>query len=251
MRRFFYLMAALACLACASCGGGDGATGFNTPEEALDAYGKALEQGDEAAYRGIMAKDTEAIEGLDAIIALQTDMSPEEAAKVNLKAMAQPQGFGGVPSKRFPAEIDGDKAVIVHLFESASVVDRADKFCKWQFEKSGDKWYLMGSESGEAADLPAKYAWDKNIADVSPEMKDFISGFDGTSEKVEAALAKHAPGVETDMGLYGLEDPAVVAREESDGQVRYTLRTKAGMTTPTFIVSWKDGKIVAIEEKED
>lgn len=248
MKQLFYLAAAMGCLVCASCGK-DTATGFDTPELALDAYGKALEQGDEAAFRSVAAKDQEALDFLDAAVKLQTDMSPEEAAKVNLKALAPVQGFGDVPSKRFPAEIDGDKAVIVHLFESASVVDRADKFRKWKFEKSGDKWYLVGSEFGEAANLPAKYAWDKNIADVSPEMKDFISGFDGTSEKVEAALAKHAPGVETDMGLYGLEDPAVVGREEKDGQVRYTLRTKAGMTARTFIISWKDGKIVAIEEK--
>ena len=249
MQRFLYLIAAMACLACASCGN-NGATGFDTPEKALDAYGKALEQGDEAAYRSIMARNEEEIEGLDAIIAADSGMSPEEAAKVNLKAMAPEQGFGGVPSKRFPAKIDGDKAVIVQVFESTSAVDRADRFRKWQFEKSDDKWYLVGSEKGEAADLPKEYAWGKSIADVSPEMKDFISGFDGTSEKVEAALAKHAVGVETDMGMYGLEDPAVVAREEKDGQVRYTLRTKAGMTTPTFIISWKDGKIVAIEEKK-
>jgi hypothetical protein len=125
-----------------------------------------------------------------------------------------------------------------------------DRFRKWFFENSDGKWYLVGSEFGDAADLPAKYAWDKYPSipesEISPEMKGFVSGFDGTSEKVEAALAKYAQGVDTDMGYVALDDPSVVAKEEKDGRVYYTLKCKAGIGINTYVIGWEGSKIVSI-----
>ncbi len=167
MKRLLYLTAAIACLACTACrqdAGTGTATGFDTPDLALDAYRDAMEQGDAAAFRSIMARDREAIEGFDAIVSMETDMSPEEAAKVNLQALAPMQGFGDVRSKRFPAEIDGNRAEIVQVFEDNGFGSVSDRFRRWQFEKSGGKWYLVGSEFGQAADLPEKYTWDKDEA---------------------------------------------------------------------------------------
>lgn len=234
------------------CGPGEeSAQGFKTPVEALDAYGKAMEKGDEATFRKVAAKFDTGIEGLDAIISLQTDMEPAEAAKINLIELASIQGFGDVASKRFETEIDGDKAVIVQVFEDSGAFNMGDKFRKWIFEKSGDQWYLVDSEFGDAKDLPEKYEWDKNIADVSDAMRDFVSGFDGTAEAVEAALAKYAEGVDTNMGFFTLEEPVISAKEMKDGQECYTLRVKSGSILRTYTICWQGDKIVSIEEVEE
>jgi hypothetical protein len=64
-------------------------------------------------------------------------------------------------------------------------------------------------------------------------------------QKVEAALAKHAPGVETDMDMYGLEDPAVVAREEKDGQDPERVVNSQGRQLDHFLTlsddEWDEG----------
>jgi len=243
-------------LVAAGCGSGDGgpgagdAQGFASPDEALDTYARALEQGDEVLYRKVAVKDKTAIEGLDALITLQTDMEPAEAAKVNLEAMAKIQGFGGVMAKRFDTEIDGDKAAIVHVFEDTGGFAGGDKFRKWLFEKSGNQWFLVGSEFGAAEELPEQYAWDKNIADISDPMRDFVSFFDGTEEGVEAALAKHAEGVETDMDYYMLDAPVVTAKEEKDGQEIYTIQFQSGAMKRIYTISWQDDKIASITEIE-
>ena len=165
MKRLLYLAAAIACLACTACrqeAGTAAATGFDSPDAALDAYRDALEQGDAAAFRGIMAKQPEALEGFDFMVSMETDMPPEEAAKANLQALAPMQGFGDLRSKRFPAEIEGNRAEIVVVFEDDGIMTSPDKFRRWQFEQSGGKWYLVGDDFGAAADLPEKYSWDKN-----------------------------------------------------------------------------------------
>lgn len=222
------------------------AQGFATPVEALDAYGKALEKGDEAAFRKIAARFKTALEGLDAIVAMQSDMKPSQAASANLKEMSKLQGFGGVAFKRFATEIDGDDAVIVQVFEDSGGLSLNDRFRKWMFEKSGGQWYLSDSKFGDAKDLPSKYAWDKNISDVSDVMRDFVSGFDGTSEKVEAALAKYAKGVETNMGLYNLKSPTITAKEEKDGKECYTLKVRSGSIAQIYKVCWQGQKITSI-----
>ena len=143
-------------------GGGDdsSAGGFDTPDAALDAYGKSLMDGDMAAFRKIAAKDSRAVAGMEAIIQMQKDKSPEEAAKINLQALAPHQGFGDAVSKRFAAEVDGDNAVIVQLFEREIAFERKIHFRKFKFSKSDGRWSLVGSDAGEASELPDRYAWD-------------------------------------------------------------------------------------------
>ncbi len=224
------------------------ALGFESPDEALDAYQEALTEGDEEAFRKIAANFDVMIDGLDAGISFRNDMEPEEAARETLIGIADLQGLAeGVLSKRFAAEIDGDSAMIVNLFENDKI---EDQFWKGEFEKKRGKWYFVGDESGDAKDLPGDYKWDKNIADVSDEMRDFISGFNGESDAVEAALAKYkAEGANTGLFRhYGIDQPAVIQKEEVDGTVCYTLSAIVGMSRQQFLVCWKDGKIVSIKE---
>jgi len=142
-------------------GGGDSAAGgFDTPDAALDAYGRALVDGDMPAFRKIAAKDSRAVAGMEAIIQMQKDKSPEEAAKINLQALAPHQGFGDAVSKRFAAEIDGDNAVIVQLFEREIAFEKKIHFRKFKFSKSDGRWSLVGSGAGEVSELPDRYAWD-------------------------------------------------------------------------------------------
>ena len=84
-------------------------------------------------------------------------------------------------------------------------------------------------------------------------MKEFISGFDGTSEAVESAIAKHRANEEIEtanMDFYTLEQPAVIKKEAKDGQTCYTLQVKAGSTRTTYLIYWKDQKITAIESAD-
>jgi len=57
---------------------------------------------------------------------------------------------------------------------------------------------------------------------VIPEMKAFMGEFDGTYQAVESALEKYAP---------------------------YTMEAKAGITIRTYVLCWKDGKILSIADK--
>ncbi len=224
--------------------------GFESPDEALDAYTKALTEADEEAFRKIAANYDFLMERLDGGISFHTDVEHEEAARRTLIGIADLQGLAdGVLSKRFPVEIDGESAMIVNLYEDYTI---DDQFWKWEFEKMRGKWNIVGDESGDAKDLPGDYKWDKNIADVSAEMRDFISGFNGESDAVEAALAKYkAEGAKTGIfSLYGFRQPAVIQKEEADGTVCYTLSAIGGKLRHQFLVYWKDGKIVSIKDKE-
>jgi predicted small secreted protein len=88
---------------------------------------------------------------------------------------------------------------------------------------------------------------DKAAAvEVSPEMKDFLSGF-GSANRVEAALKKHGTeGLDThDMEMYDLKDPTVTAKTGDC----FTFDAKSGMTTRTYDVCWKGGKISSVADK--
>jgi hypothetical protein len=224
------------------------AFGFESPDEALDAYTKALREGDEEGFRKIAANYFIIMEGLDEGISFHNDKTPEEAAKATLLGIADVQGLAeGALSKRLPAEIDGDVATIVNLHEDHTI---EDQFIQFEFEKARGKWNIVGADDGDAKDLPGDHEWDKNIADVSDEMLDFIGEFNGESDAVKAALANHAAD-DADVGLfkmYGCKQPAVVKKEEVDGAVRYTLHVIVGMSRQKFFVSWKDGKITSIKD---
>ena len=80
---------------------------------------------------------------------------------------------------------------------------------------------------------------------ISPEMDDFISGFDGTYEAVEAALQKYGATEEIvnhDMGMYDLKDPEIVG---SEGNC-YSLVTTSGIFENTYEVCWEGSKIISI-----
>jgi hypothetical protein len=154
--------------------------GFNTPLEALDALGKAMVAGDTKSYRRIAAKDADAIKGLDALIAFdKTDSVGDQT----LKSLAPNQGFG-VSARRFPAEINGDRATIVQLFERKRMADRIH-FRKFIFSKNGGRWFLVDSEFGSAAKLPPKLAW-ANATPVVP--KDGSPKKVGPSKKVDPSV---------------------------------------------------------------
>jgi hypothetical protein len=211
-----------------------------------------MAEGDEAAFRNVAANNEDAIGALEAAIFFDKDMEPKEAARLNLIAMAEMQGLAKVLSMRFPAEINGDRATIVHVFEDTGFFVLEDKFRKWQFEKKGGKWTIIGSEFGAAKKLPNRYKWDKNIADMSDEMRDFISQFNGTRDAVEAALAKYAVGVDADgMDFYALEQPAVTKKEEIDGAVCNTLSTTSGAIRRRYLICWKDNKVVSIKDLDN
>ncbi|MCH7727869.1 MAG: WD40 repeat domain-containing protein [Planctomycetes bacterium] len=173
-----------------SVGEGSFAQGFDTPDAALDALGKSYDEGDVAAYQKIAAKDP-------ATAAFVRLISQHGSANKNLQRMARGYGFGGVPSKRFPAEIDGDNAVIVRLFENGDEIF----FRKYKFSKSAKKWYLVDakSEFGQAWKLPEKYRWSDEPARVfKVTAKEFGAEF---KKDHDAALAKYKGSVVEITGL--------------------------------------------------
>lgn len=101
-----------------------------------------------------------------------------------------------------------------------------------------------GAKEGVAGKAPVK-------VEASPEMKSFLGSFNGKSTAVEAALA--ANGLEgldaKDMGMYDLGSPSVTGQEKRGENDCYTFDAKAGMTTRTYDVCWKGGKIVEVVDK--
>lgn len=82
--------------------------------------------------------------------------------------------------------------------------------------------------------------------EISAEMKGFVGGM-GTSDKVEASLKKYgAEGLDAKgMEMYDLKDPKVTAKSGDC----FDFEAKAGMTTRTYAVCWKAGKIEKVESK--
>lgn len=105
--------------------------------------------------------------------------------------------------------------------------------------KKDDK--ASGGDKGGGGDKAAP------AVTVSPQMTAFMSDLKGKSADVEAALATHGvEGLDTkDMEMYDLGSPKVVAAEGDCS----TMEAKAGMTTRTYVLCWKDGKIATVEDK--
>ncbi len=102
-----------------------------------------------------------------------------------------------------------------------------------------------GEKKEEATDKKAKTEKAAAKQEVSAEMTDFISGFNGDYKVVEAALAKHGANkavIDHDMGSYNLKAPKITAQKGSI----YTLVCESGMVTNTYEITWKDGKITEI-----
>ena len=95
------------------------------------------------------------------------------------------------------------------------------------------------------APAPTAEPVSSNNGEVSPEMEDFISGFNGTYEAVEAALADYGATddiVNHDMGMYNLEEAEIIG---SDGNC-YSFVSQSGVFKNTYEVCWEGGKIVSI-----
>lgn len=83
--------------------------------------------------------------------------------------------------------------------------------------------------------------------EISAEMQDFVSSFDGTSSAVEGALKKHGVSdeiMENDMGMFNLKSPEVTAQ---NGDC-YTLSCISGAFKNHYDICWTDGKITSIKE---
>jgi hypothetical protein len=113
---------------------------------------------------------------------------------------------------------------------------------------SGDTSASSGASSGAAkgsagADPAAAF-------DVSAEMKDFISGIDGSEGPIDKALAKYvAEGVNTDdIKERAYSAPKIVKLEKKGDQDCYTLNLVGGVFTFTFELCWEGGKIVEIKQ---
>ena len=86
------------------------------------------------------------------------------------------------------------------------------------------------------------------MMEVSPEMMDFISTWDGTFKNVESALQKYGATKEImghEMGMFELNHPEVMSHEGDC----YLMKCKSGMVENKYNICWKDGKIISIEEK--
>jgi hypothetical protein len=173
-------------------GSADG--GFDTPDAALDAYVKALREGDVAAYKAYLVKDANALDGFETLVSADTkDQSPagKEAAGKNLLKFLYENRWQPGKHKRFPAEISGDKATIVSIWEYQGVAGEPDRFDKHEFSKINGRWFQTSESWGMAKNLDQnKYAWDKGAP----------PGEDGPAKETVAALNKLGVSADADNG---------------------------------------------------
>lgn len=99
-----------------------------------------------------------------------------------------------------------------------------------------------------AANQPA--APTAAAADVIPEMQDFMNTMQGEYQPIDAARQKYtAEGADTsDLATVMAREPQIVGTErKDDGRICYTLKLRAGMAVHTYLICWKDGKIVELK----
>jgi hypothetical protein len=112
-----------------------------------------------------------------------------------------------------------------------------------------------GAASGTGTSAPAAPAAD---VDAIPEMKDFISGIDGSegdgvTAPIDKALAKYAAeGVDTsEIGQRAYANPRITAAEKQGDRDCYTLVMTGGVFTFTYELCWEEGKVVAIKKIQE
>jgi hypothetical protein len=118
---------------------------------------------------------------------------------------------------------------------------------------AGDTGTATTGANGDGSASETGDATDSDVAgDVIPEMKDFINSMNGDAEVSDAAREKYtAEGVITDvMKTIAVREPQIIKTEKEDDVVAYTLKTRAGISTQTFQIYWKDGKIIRIDRLE-
>ena len=94
--------------------------------------------------------------------------------------------------------------------------------------------------------------------DAIPEMKDFISGLDGSegdgvTAPIDKALAKYAAeGVDiSEIGQRAYDHPRITAAEKQGDRDCYTLAMTGGVFTHTYELCWEGGKLVAIKKIQE
>ena len=111
-------------------------------------------------------------------------------------------------------------------------------------EKKADAPKADEAKADEAKAEPAAAA----AVVASPDMTKFLSTFDGTSDKVAAALKEFGSTPEVkdaDMGMYNLKDPKVIA---ANGDC-FTFEAASGMMVNSYEVCWAAGKIKSVADK--
>jgi hypothetical protein len=120
--------------------------GYATPDEVLDAYVKAIRDGDKEAFMKINTRNK--------VVKNEIVMGDYSLL---LKVRAEQEWKEGI-YKRFPAEINGDKAIIVRLLDNGTSVTGTN----FIFNKVGDLWYLTDETGGYENEFdPKKYPWEK------------------------------------------------------------------------------------------
>jgi len=86
--------------------------------------------------------------------------------------------------------------------------------------------------------------------DVSPDMKGFMEGLAKSDIAADSLKKYGAPGLDTkDMDMYDLKNPRVIKTEKKENLTCYTMRASAGVTTRSYVLCWKNNKIVSVDDK--
>jgi Leucine-rich repeat (LRR) protein len=146
---------------------GDKFPGFQTPDAVLDAYVKALRDGDVAACKATMTRQRLKNDETYLSTRVKEPVTPEALDKELLGLM---KFYNAVEwkegeYKRFPAEIDSDNkgADIICVYQN-NAKGMKDRYRKYVFLKTKDGWLQTDWMDGDAKDLNPKqyaYAWDK------------------------------------------------------------------------------------------
>jgi hypothetical protein len=110
---------------------------------------------------------------------------------------------------------------------------------------------LCGTGDAYAQRSKSKKGTKQGTPQVSAEMKDFMSYFNGDGKKTDEALDKYrAKDADVlDMtGSLSIVDAKVLKAEKKDGEERYTMYAKTGIAMRTFLIVWKDKKIQRIKQ---
>jgi Leucine-rich repeat (LRR) protein len=211
--------------------------GFATPDQAMDAYVKALRERDVTAYKACLAKNKEMLDSNQTFVQLdarQKTPAGIEAAYQDLLRFLYENRWQEGKHNRFPAEIDGDKAVVISIWEWQPNPTEPYRYDKHEFAKINGRWFQTAESWGMAEDLDEnKYAWDtgkRRIGKESEATKKIVADLeklDGRAifvdggwqvnlnpvKKVDEALAlvaKLRPVVRVDLGANATDEHVAI-----------------------------------------
>jgi hypothetical protein len=140
----------------------------------------------------------------------------------------------------------------------------ADKFT-FELYWAGDKIVEIkqlapppGAKSASSGTAKKSDEAEGPAVDLSEEMKDFISGIDGSegdgvTAPIDKSLAKYAAAdVDiSEIGQRAYDNPRVTAVEKQGDRDCYTLVMTGGVFTFTYELCWEGGKVVAIKKIQE